>query len=127
MEFRFAHVTLGLPILLAIVGTGFRWESTEIGMMALGYPKVNLQAANPTAFQLLLQHAREALQASGAEPAEAARPKSRLNKEEAFQEMYELAQRKLFRQIQGFVAAEDYFPTLFVIDYFEVRVRSDEV
>lgn len=121
MEFRFAHVTLGLPIILAIVGTGYLWESTEIGMMSLGYPKVNLQVSNPNSLQLVLQHVKEALQTSETVESEApGRPKSQQNKEEAFQEMYELAQRKLFRQIQSFVSTEDFFPTLFVIDYYTV-------
>ena len=30
MEFRFAHVALRKPIILAVVGTGFKWESTEV-------------------------------------------------------------------------------------------------
>ena len=30
MEFRFAHVTLRKPIVLAVVGTGFEWEGTEV-------------------------------------------------------------------------------------------------
>ncbi len=30
MEFRFAHVALRKPLILAVVGTGFLWESTEV-------------------------------------------------------------------------------------------------
>ena len=32
MEFRFAHVALKKPIILAVVGTGFLWESTEVSL-----------------------------------------------------------------------------------------------
>ena len=30
MEFRFAHIALHLPLVLAVVGTGFQYESTEV-------------------------------------------------------------------------------------------------
>ena len=30
MEFRFAHIVMRMPIILAVVGTGFLWESTEV-------------------------------------------------------------------------------------------------
>ena len=30
MEFRFAHVALRKPIILCVVGTGYKWESTEV-------------------------------------------------------------------------------------------------
>ena len=61
MEFRFAHVTLKMPIVLAVVGTGFKWESTEIGMLSLGHPKINLQVANEVAHKLLLLSIKERL------------------------------------------------------------------
>ena len=30
MEFRFAHIGVRKPIVIAVVGTGFMWESTEV-------------------------------------------------------------------------------------------------
>ena len=30
MEFWFAHIVMRIPIILAVVGTGFLWESTEV-------------------------------------------------------------------------------------------------
>ena len=30
LEFRFAHVTLKIPIVVVVVGTGYRWEMTEV-------------------------------------------------------------------------------------------------
>lgn len=43
MEFRFASMTLRIPILIAVVGTGVEWMRSEIGMLAINYPKVDLQ------------------------------------------------------------------------------------
>ena len=37
MEFRFAHVALKKPIILAVVGTGFLWESTEVRLDFMYY------------------------------------------------------------------------------------------
>ena len=30
MEFRFAHIALKKPIILAVAGTGYKWEATEV-------------------------------------------------------------------------------------------------
>ena len=30
MEFRFAHIALKKPIVLAVVGTGYKWDATEV-------------------------------------------------------------------------------------------------
>lgn len=46
MEFRFAASVLRLPIILAIVGTGNTWIKSEIGMLSLDFPRVDLQRNN---------------------------------------------------------------------------------
>ncbi|CAD5120946.1 DgyrCDS9496 [Dimorphilus gyrociliatus] len=43
MEFRFAAMTLRLPIIIAVVGTGLNWMRSEIGMLSMDYQKVDLQ------------------------------------------------------------------------------------
>ena len=36
MEFRFAHIALHLPLVVAVVGTGFQWEATEVSRAVRG-------------------------------------------------------------------------------------------
>ena len=48
LEFRFAHVSLKLPIVKAVVGTGDEWRRNEIAFLAGSYPEVNLQYENPS-------------------------------------------------------------------------------
>ena len=46
MEFRFAHVILQKPIILAICGTGYQWEKTEVNYKfnaTLNNPPSNIQ------------------------------------------------------------------------------------
>ncbi|XP_013414940.1 uncharacterized protein LOC106176900 [Lingula anatina] len=117
MEFRFAHVALRKPIILAVVGTGFQWAATEVGMLSLGYHKFNFQAPSETSHDQLLSAVREQIQATKAEEAVSHVPtssKTSANPSSAFQELYELAQRKILRQISGYV--DDAYPRLFLID-----------
>lgn len=46
LEFRFAHVSLKLPIIKAIVGKGNDWRKNEIGFLAGNYPEINFQQEN---------------------------------------------------------------------------------
>lgn len=50
LEFRFAHASLRLPIIKAIVGTGNEWRKNEIGFLGGSYPEVNFQYENPSKF-----------------------------------------------------------------------------
>ena len=34
MEFRFAAVALKIPMVVAVVGTGYQWEATEVGLIS---------------------------------------------------------------------------------------------
>lgn len=47
LEFRFAHISLKVPIVKAIVGTGNEWKKHEISFLAGNYPEVNFQFENP--------------------------------------------------------------------------------
>lgn len=51
LEFRFAHVSLKLPIVKAIVGKGNDWRKNEIGFLAGNYPEINFQQENPGLFK----------------------------------------------------------------------------
>lgn len=46
LEFKFAHVSLKLPIVKAIVGRGNEWRKNEIAFLAGIYPEVNFQHEN---------------------------------------------------------------------------------
>ena len=46
LEFRFSHVSLKLPIIKAIVGTGQEWRKDEIAFIASNYPEFNFQDEN---------------------------------------------------------------------------------
>lgn len=47
LEFRFAHVSLKLPIIKAIVGNGNEWRKNEIAFLAGNYAEINFQQENP--------------------------------------------------------------------------------
>ncbi len=46
LEFRFAHISLKLPMVKAIVGLGDEWKQNEIAFLAGSYPEVNFQYEN---------------------------------------------------------------------------------
>ena len=48
-------------IIIAVVGTGFRWEMTEVGMLSTGLPKVNLQYEVKDAQQRLVSAVKKHL------------------------------------------------------------------
>lgn len=47
LEFRFAHVSLKIPIIKAIVGTGNEWRRNELSFLSGDYPEINFQTENP--------------------------------------------------------------------------------
>jgi hypothetical protein len=47
LEFRFAHCSLKVPILKAVVGTGNEWKQNEISFLSNNYPEINFQFENP--------------------------------------------------------------------------------
>jgi len=52
LEFKFAHVSLRLPMVKAIVGRGNEWRKNEVAFMAGGYDEVNCQYENKELQQL---------------------------------------------------------------------------
>ena len=47
LEFRFAHVSLKLPIVKAVMGIGNEWKKHEISFLSGIYPEINFQYENP--------------------------------------------------------------------------------
>ncbi|XP_077989757.1 uncharacterized protein LOC144444214 [Glandiceps talaboti] len=126
MEFRFAAVTLRLPIVVVVVGKGYAWESSEIGMLSIGCHKVNFQhelteEATESANKQLLQYVKELLPVVHDEGKEEEENKGTDQRNLEFQELYELAQRKFLRQVSVFADNMDTqaYPRLFLLDYYK--------
>ena len=99
-------------------------------MLSLGYPKVSLQLATASGEEDLLTHVAEALDSIPDEDElEAMTSSSAMSvKEMAFQELFELAQRKMLRQISRYIDDSDPYPRLIVADLSrdgDVAVSSD--
>lgn len=63
LEFKFAHVSLKLPIVKAVVGRGDQWRRNELAFLAGGYTEVNFQHKNKEALDILLKNVQELLEA----------------------------------------------------------------
>lgn len=47
LEFRFAHISLKVPIIKAVVGTGNEWRKNEVAFLGSAYSEVNFQVESP--------------------------------------------------------------------------------
>ncbi len=54
LEFRFAHISLKIPIVKAIVGVGNEWRKNEISFIAGSYPEFNFQTENPGELKFII-------------------------------------------------------------------------
>ncbi len=128
LEFRFAHVSLKLPIVKAVVGSGNDWRSHEIAFLGGGYPEVNLQLENSPGLNELLAFVKDALAKSAKKNAKSAK-KEETKKEiddnnAAYQELYELTQRKFLKQLAQFcdkMETSRPYPRLFCVDLMEME------
>ncbi|KAL3862611.1 hypothetical protein ACJMK2_008567, partial [Sinanodonta woodiana] len=111
MEFRFGLTTLRIPVILAIVGTGYKWEESEIGMLAVGHhcPKVNFQFQNDTGHLELLKLVQECLP-KGNNSSAKGNQSADVQRQAAFQEVLELAQRKFLRHVSAYAEEVDTIP-----------------
>ncbi|XP_025083170.1 uncharacterized protein LOC112557488 isoform X2 [Pomacea canaliculata] len=127
MEFRFGLSTLRIPIILAVVGTGYQWERSQVGMIAVGQdcPKVNLQYENRAGLLDVLALVKKALPAENDGHAEVTPLGQR---QIAFQEVLELTQRKFLRQLTSYMSASDMhdFPRLVLVDLVD-KSRDEQV
>ncbi|XP_033763307.1 uncharacterized protein LOC117344606 [Pecten maximus] len=127
MEFRFALCQLRLPIILAVVGTGYQWERSEIGMLAVGHQsvKVNFQLETSEAYDMLLKEVKSKVKINTNED-EA--KKGEDQQKVAFQEVLELSQRQFLRHLVGYAEAmySGHYPRLIVLDLVEQEAPSIE-
>ncbi|CAD5120940.1 DgyrCDS9493 [Dimorphilus gyrociliatus] len=117
MEFRFAAITLRLPIIFAVVGTGQDWVRSEIGMISLNHSRVNLQSPNydlNDVAELVKPHLDNFDDIKNKEIA----LKEKID-QRAYKEILELAQRKLLRQVIGLANKINvgYLPHLPILDF----------
>ena len=134
LEFRFAHVSLKLPIVKAVVGLGNEWRNHEIAFLGGAYPEVNFQYDNSNAHRDLLEYVKSALEkspprhqaVSGQQQAESSDLEKKTVEETnaAYQELYELTQRKFLKLLIQFCekspdSTTKPCPRLFCIDFLE--------
>ncbi|XP_071087235.1 uncharacterized protein [Haliotis cracherodii] len=137
MELRFGVLNLGLPLVLAVVGTGTEWKLSEVGILAqrAKASKVYFQKENPTSLETLLEYVKERLPLKGdslLRKEEVKKEMSQIQKQACkqtnvvFQEEYELTQRRFMRHIISFITSMDSspMPRLAVIDFMKHQDRS---
>ncbi|XP_060565876.1 uncharacterized protein LOC132724909 isoform X2 [Ruditapes philippinarum] len=121
IEFRYAANTLRLPIIMAVVGTGDNWRATEVGLTSVYYPIVNFQEKTKNAKQKLLKLVTEKL--SDKDDATTTKAQKNISNEEhknlSYQELFELGQRRLLRQLTMYAENQDLdvYPRVFVVDF----------
>ncbi|WAR27954.1 PATS1-like protein [Mya arenaria] len=125
-EFRYAANTLGLPVILAVVGKGNRWRNSEVGVLSLKYPLVSFQEKSDTAYENLLALVRQEIESQGPTK-EQKNAQNDETKNMSFTELFELAQRKLLRQLSLFAENQDIgaYPRLFVVDFLKRTLDED--
>ena len=130
LEFRFAHVSLKLPIIKLLVGTGNDWKRHEMAFMSGDYPEVNFQYENPDAYNSLLTLVKDQLEKINSTRSnqkedrkdKTEKQKNADNNSAAFQELYELTQRKFLKQLyQISDKIAKYYPRLICIDQIELN------
>ncbi|XP_076085942.1 uncharacterized protein LOC143056672 isoform X1 [Mytilus galloprovincialis] len=126
MEFRFAVAKLKIPTVLAVVGTGYNWERSEIGMLAVGSKclKINFQMLNEAGYLQLFQEIQKYVKVEEEKSSEADVER----KKHAFGEILESAERQFLRHLikfreKSFTA--DY-PRLVIINLVDKEKRHKE-
>ncbi|KAL5014229.1 hypothetical protein ScPMuIL_008499 [Solemya velum] len=118
MEFLFALTKLRIPVVLAVVGTGYDWEGTELGMVSIGHkcPKVNFQLHNESGYLELLNLVQTRL--PDAEKDENTSQKFQERRRIAYQETLEMVERNFLWHVAEFADSMDTtsYPRLFVVD-----------
>ena len=130
LEFRFGHVSLKIPIIKAIVGTGNEWRKDPLAFLSGSYPEINFQYQNKDAFTQLLSIVQAQLgvikeqerKMKKEQVDENSSEESAEKNSQAFQELYELTQRKFVGQITKIAATMQtvkQYPRLFCVDLIE--------
>lgn len=126
LEFRFAHVSLKIPIVKAVVGTGNLWRRNEIAFLGGDYPEFNFQLENKKALDELLDLVKKYVgNENKPESLNENSIKEVDSTNSAFQELYELTQRRFLKQISKIVyqMSSNYinYPFLFCIDFIDPK------
>ncbi|XP_070196653.1 uncharacterized protein [Littorina saxatilis] len=130
MELRFGVLTLNLPLVICVVGTGRAWKQSEVGILMhrSKASKVYFQQENPTALDALLEHIKQRMplgdtnkiqeEAVKQQMKELKQKESKQDKT-LFNEEYELTQRKFMRHIINYVSSTDSLPMprLVILDF----------
>ena len=134
LEFRFAHCSLKVPIIKAIVGLGNEWKKHEISFLSGSYPEVNFQYENQDAYNQLLELVKAELEKvkdakKKTSANDAATQKQEVdNQNAAFQELYELTQRKFLKQLgqlcDKMASNSNQYPRLFCIELTKQRALA---
>ena len=123
MEFRHSLKTLKRTVVLVVVGTGYKWASSEIGMLGENLPRFNLQSENTDDLNQLIKtvSSYENVNDSAKENTEQKEKNETAEVNQiAFKETIELAQHKFLRQISGFGAElEVTYPRLILLDFIQ--------
>ncbi len=149
LEFKFAHVSLKIPIIKVIVGKGNEWRRHELAFLSGIYPEFNLQTENNGKIYIYLIYINNIvlfnfyfldayfnlLNTVKTELAKIEQTKVKENNNQeneenindndnttAFQELYELTQRKFLTQLTKFcntMHTVKEYPRLFSIDLIE--------
>ncbi|RNA31785.1 putative serine threonine- kinase pats1 [Brachionus plicatilis] len=127
LEFRFAHISLKLPIIKAVVGLGNEWRKNEIAFLGSNYPEVNFQYELKESLSTLLKHVKIELSKINEKKIDKKFEKSISIDESnnyAYQELYELTQRKFLRQLIQFSEKNPTirsYPRLFFLDLVDQK------
>ncbi|WAR28668.1 PATS1-like protein [Mya arenaria] len=111
---EYAVSKLKLPPIFAVVGSGDSWRETEIGYVSVQHPVVYLQEHTKNSRKKLLKLVREKLASSE-------------GTQDRAEELFELAQRKLSRQLMMFAENQDLdiYPRLFVVDFVKEQMDAE--
>ncbi|XP_064619612.1 uncharacterized protein LOC135483043 [Lineus longissimus] len=131
MEFRFATKDLQLPIVLAVVGRSQRWRATELGLHAPNYPQVNFEESADDGMRKLLELVTKQTEKKLGNSQRKTRNKMYEEQTRtAYQELFELAQRRTLRQLTSYTDVYEMqpFPRILVIDFAdpEEEERQDQ-
>ncbi|KAL8604081.1 hypothetical protein ACOMHN_024906 [Nucella lapillus] len=138
MELRFGVLTLNLPLVICVVGTGREWKMSEVGILMhrSQASKVYFQSKSEGAYESLLTYVKDRLSLSSEQKVheevkqhmKELKEKDDMNKPDktSFNEEYELTQRKFMRHIISYISSTDPvpMPRLLVVDFDKPMVIS---
>lgn len=120
MEFRFATLSLHLPVILVAVGNGLNWMKSEIGMIGLDFPKFIIQSLDED-MKDIIEIVRSYFESN--DKKKELELVSEEMKRDQFSELLELTQRKFINYISSISKAK-HFPKLLIMDLMKKDLKS---